>query len=469
MKTQRARGIALTLALLLLAASARASDLSVDVTARRARLASLLGARTALILWSAPTRNYSGDVDYEYRQESNLYYLTGIAQEETILVMLPGSDTPDVLFIKPHDPSKEHWFGRVLTPADATARSGVPTVMTIEQFAPFIDGLLSRGVVSRLALLLPPPDADRAPAAPTREEDFAKHAADAHPGLPAVDATPMLTSLRLVKTAYEQQLLVKCLQISSDAQKVGMRTARPDAFEYQVKAAIEGTYRGLGAASWAYPSIVGSGPNATILHYPDDDRQMKAGELLLVDAAANYQYIAGDITRTYPVGGTFTPAQKDIYAIVLAAQDAGTEVARAGNTLATIHNKTVDVIKAGLLRLGLITDTKGDQYKIWYTHGASHFIGVDVHDVGERGAVLEPGMAFTIEPGIYIRQSALDTLPETPDNAAFIAAVQPAVRKYLDIGVRVEDSFLLETGGPRRLSASVPRTIEDIEAFMRKR
>lgn len=470
MTPKRARILTAAVALLLFATSARASDLSVDVAARRARLASLLGARTALILWSAPSRNYSGDVDYEYRQESNLYYLTGIAQEETILVMSPGTDTPEVLFIKPRDPSKEHWFGRVLSPEEATSRSGIRTVRTIDQFAPFVETLLAHGGVSRVALLLPPAAADAPPAAPlTREQGFAKDEQAHHPGLESIDASPMLAGLRMIKTPYEQQLLIKCLEISSDAQKVGMQTARPNAFEYQVKAAIEGTYRGLGATSWAYPSIVGSGPNATILHYPDDDRQMKAGELLLVDAAANYQYMAGDITRTYPVSGTFTQAQKDIYAIVLSAQDAGLKAARAGSTLGAIHNNTVEVIKAGLLRLGLITDTSGDQYRLWYTHGASHFIGVDVHDVGDRAVMLEPGMAFTIEPGIYIRQSALDALPDSPQNAAFIAAVQPAVRKYLDIGVRVEDSFLLEPSGPRRLSASVPRTIEDIEAFMRKR
>lgn len=470
MTPKRARILTAAVALLLFSTSARASDLSVDVAARRARLASLLGARTALILWSAPSRNYSGDVDYEYRQESNLYYLTGIAQEETILVMSPGTDTPEVLFIKPRDPSKEHWFGRVLSPDEATARSGIRTVRTIDQFTPFVETLLAHGGVSRVALLLPPAAADAPPAAPlTREQAFAKDVQAHHPGLESIDASPMLAGLRVIKTPYEQQLLIKCLEISSDAQKVGMQTARPDAFEYQVKAAIEGTYRGLGATSWAYPSIVGSGPNATILHYPDDDRQMKAGELLLVDAAANYQYMAGDITRTYPVSGTFTQAQKDIYAIVLSAQDAGLKAARAGSTLGAIHNNTVEVIKAGLLRLGLITDTSGDQYRLWYTHGASHFIGVDVHDVGDRAVMLEPGMAFTIEPGIYIRQSALDALPDSPQNAAFIAAVQPAVRKYLDIGVRVEDSFLLEPSGPRRLSASVPRTIGDIEAFMRKR
>ena len=278
----------------------------------------------------------------------------------------------------------------------------------------------------------------------------------------------MLTAERVVKTPYERALLVRSLEISSGAQMIGMRAAGPGAFEYQVKAAIEGAYKSRGADSWAYPSIVGSGPNATILHYPDGDRKMKAGELLLVDAAASVEYMCGDITRTYPVSGRFTAEQKDIYAIVLAAQDAGVAVARTGSSIAAIHARTVEVIKAGFCRLA-ITDTSGDQYRMWYTHGASHYIGVDVHDVGDRNAPFVPGMAFTIEPGIYIRQSALDSLARTPANAALIARIQPAVRKYIDIGVRVEDSFLLEESGPRRLSGSVPRTIDEIETFLRKK
>jgi Xaa-Pro aminopeptidase len=248
-----------------------------------------------------------------------------------------------------------------------------------------------------------------------------------------------------------------------------MRSARPGAFEYEVKAAIEAVFRGRGAVSWSYPSIVGSGPNATVLHYPGSDRQMQAGELLLVDAAANYQYMSGDITRTYPVSGVFSPLHKDVYQIVLQAQDEGIAAAAKGASLQAIHDRTVDVVKAGLLKLGLITDTQGDQYRMWYTHGSSHYIGVDVHDVGDRTRPVVPGMAFTIEPGIYIRQSALDALPPTPENAALIARIGPAVKKYQDIGVRIEDSFLMEETGLRRLSAAVPRTVDEIEALMRPR
>jgi Xaa-Pro aminopeptidase len=177
--------------------------------------------------------------------------------------------------------------------------------------------------------------------------------------------------------------------------------------------------------------------------------------------------MSGDITRTYPVDGTFTDAQKDLYRLVLQSQEAGIAAAKPGASLQDVHARTVEVMKAGLLKLGLITDTAGDHYKLWYTHGATHFIGIDVHDVGNRAAPLRPGMVFTIEPGVYIRQSALDALPRTTENLTFIEKVQPAVRKYADSGVRIEDSFLLEETGLRNLSSAVPRTIDEIEAFFR--
>jgi Xaa-Pro aminopeptidase len=256
-------------------------------------------------------------------------------------------------------------------------------------------------------------------------------------------------------------------RISSDAHMAGMRAARPGAWEYEVEAAIEYVYKKNGAFDWAYPSIVGSGPNATILHYNASSRQMKDGDLLLVDAAANYRYITVDITRTYPVNGRFTPAQRDLYNLVFQAQEEAQKVARPGVIIRDVHQKTVDVIKQGLLKLGLITDTSGDQYRIWYTHGSNHWIGMDVHDVGDYMRPLEPGMTFVIEPGLYIRESALDNLPKTAENALFIEKVRPAVQKYKDIGVRVEDSFVLTETGLRNLSARVPRTVDDIEAFMR--
>jgi Xaa-Pro aminopeptidase len=246
-----------------------------------------------------------------------------------------------------------------------------------------------------------------------------------------------------------------------------MRATHPGVFEYEVKAAIEAVHRARGAVSWAYPSIVGSGPNTTTLHYPSATRKMESGDLVLVDAAANYGYQATDITRTYPVNGKFTAVQREIYDLVLKTQAECIKAATPGATLATIHEKAVDVLKDGLLKLGLITDTSGNQYRMWFTHGTSHFVGIDVHDVGARTQVLAPGMTFTIEPGVYIRQSVIDELPRTPENVALIEKIQPAVTRYKDIGVRVEDSFVMDATGARSLTSGVPKSIDDIEALMR--
>jgi Xaa-Pro aminopeptidase len=470
-----------------IASSARASELSDDLKARRARVMEKLGPDAIAILWSAPSARYSLDVDYEYRQDSNLYYLTGITQEETVLVLMPGNESMrEILFVWDRNPLREHWTGHRLTHEEATERSGIATVFDSSQFEAFVAAMLERRGFApvdgkqaakffdalaagrgRVALTLDTGRSVDAPLTPSLE--FARKIRDRFVGFQVSDATPILTSLRLVKTLYERKVLVTSLEISSDAQMAGMRTARADAYEYEVVAAIEGVHRSRGAVSWSYPTIAGSGPNATVLHYHGGERQMHTGDLILVDAAANYQYASGDITRTYPVSGAFTPLQRDIYQIVLQAQDEGMKVAKAGSSLEDIHKKTVEIVKEALLKLGLITDSSGDQYKMWYTHGSTHYIGLDVHDVGDRRTPLVPGMAFVIEPGIYIRQGALDALPRTPENNALIEKIQPAVKKYADIGVRVEDSFLLEETGLRRLSASVPRTIEEIEAFLQKR
>ena len=467
-----------------LAGAAAASELSDDLRARRARVMERLGPDTILILWSAPVQRYSLDIDYEYRQDSNLYYLTGLAQEGTMLVLMPGNvERRDVLFIKDKDPAQEHWRGRTLTTDEARARTGIETVLVNSQFEAFVAGMLGRqasaAVTARdAARFFDAVSADRAHLALVYDTgsaaepvpapmQFANKMRARFSGFTTTNVATVFDDLRTVKTPYERKVLAKSLEISSDAQMAGMRAARPGVYEYEVKASIEAVHRGRGAVSWSYPSIVGSGPNATILHYPDSDRQLQDGDLLLVDAACNFGYMAGDITRTYPVNGRFSPAQKDVYRVVLQAQEDGQKAAgRSGATLQDIHAATVEVIKSGLLKLGLITDAHSDQYRLWYTHGASHYIGIDVHDVGNRARAIQPGMAFTIEPGIYIRQAALDAMPRTPDNIAFIERVQAAVRRYADIGVRIEDSYLVEDQGIVNLSAAVPKTIDAVEAFL---
>jgi Xaa-Pro aminopeptidase len=469
--------------LLLAPALASGGPLQDDLAARRTRAMEKLGAEALAVFWSAPTRVYSLDVDYEYRQDSNLLYLTGMDQEETILVLMPGNATrKEILFIRDADPRREHWVGHSLTPAEATAQSGIKTVMRLGEFEPFIASMLSRRAPdgstaeyarffealaagrARVALMLERQASLDEPTGPVTS--FAAKLRERFFGFTIQDATPIVHGLRQVKTPYEQEVLRKSVAISSDAHRAGMKAAAPGKFEYEVEAAIEEVYLRSGAMSWGYPSIVGSGPNATILHYGKSSRKMEAGDLLLVDAAANYQGLTGDITRTYPVTGTFSREQRDLYGIVLAAQEAGMRAVRSGVETSAVQAACDEVLRAGLLKLGLVTEPTGTQFKIWSTHGVLHYIGMDVHDVSTR-RVLESGMAFVIEPGIYIREAALDNLPKTAENAAFIAKVRPLVQKYRDLGVRVEDSFLLTETGLERLSNRVPRTIDEIEQFMR--
>ena len=489
--TARAAARRLVLACLVLAAvlghpaAGRASAFSDDLAARRARVMEALGPDTMLVLWSAPPRTYSRDIDYPYRQDSNLYYLTGLDQEDTVLVLMPGNRTHrELLFLSDRDLAAEHWRGRRLDSAAAAERSGVRTVLSRTRFDAFVSAVLTRHAfdlvderdaerffdalrdgLAKVALVT---DGDTPPP-PTPARDFARAIRDRYDGLSVVDASLTLDRARLIKTPYERARLAKSVAISVDAQLAGMRATHPGAYEYQVKAAVDAAHRAFGADGEAYPSIVGSGPNATILHYPEDDRQMRAGELLLVDAGASYEYLAADLTRTYPVSGTFTEPQKDLYRVVLKAWDEGVSVAKANGSLSDIHEKTVSVIKAGLLALGLITDAAGDQYKMWYTHGASHYLGVDVHDPGDRTVPLAAGMAFTIEPGLYIRPEVLDTLPDTAENIALVETIRPAVTRYGGVGIRIEDSFLVDEDGLHNLSAALPRTIEDIERLMSAR
>ena len=474
------------LVLALPAIDARAGVLQDDLKARRARAMDRLGPDALAVFWSAPPRVYSTDVNYEYRQESNLLYLTGIDQEDTILVLMPGNETrKEILFVRETDARREHWNGHSLTPDEATAASGIQTVMTANQFEPFIAAMFSKRASSgspteyarffqaltdggaKLALLLEPVTDLSQP--PGLGAQFASRLRERFFGFTVQDASPVLAELRQIKTAYEQTVLRRSVKISSDAHKAGMLAAREGRFEYEVEAAIEAVYLQNGAMSWGYPSIVGSGPNATILHYEKSSRRIEPGDLLLVDAAANYQGLTGDITRTYPVDGKFSREQRDIYDIVYAAQQAGEKAAKAGGQARDIQAACDEVLRAGLVRLGLVTDPSGMQFKMWATHGVTHWIGMDVHDVGVPRRPLDAGMAFTIEPGIYIREAALNDLPKTPENAAFIEKVRPVVARYKNIGVRIEDSYLLTAEGLERLSKSVPRTVDEIETFLKKR
>jgi len=474
-----------------------AVEYRADLAARRAKLMATLGPDAVLVAWSAPVRVYSTDVDYEYRQDSNLLYLAGIEQEETILVLVPGAATKkEILFTREADPRREHWNGHTLTSAEVTAGSGIAAVYPLSAFQPFIDGLLSgagfqqsaeeaaaefgpffdavKAGKARLGVLErfggqggrgAAPAATWTPAAGSRAA-WALGLQQKHTGVTAMSALQLVTTQRQAKTRYEEKVLRRSVEISAEAHIEGMKAARPGRWEYEVEAAIEYWYMKNGAMSWGYPSIVGSGPNATVLHYGKSTRQMRDGDLLLVDAAANFQGLTGDITRTYPVNGKFSREQRAIYELVLRAQEAGIAAAKMGGTTQAITQACRAVFAEGLLALGLITEStpgpaQNAQVSRWFTHGPVHGIGIDVHD--PLGPTLVEGSAFVIEPGVYIREAALNEMPDTPENRTFIEAVRPAVARYKDIGVRIEDSFIMTAGGLVTLSSKAPKTVADIE------
>lgn len=480
-------GTAAVFSFLIFAGSALAGELQDDMIARRARVMASLGPEALFIHTSAPEKVYSRDVEYEYRQDSNLLYLTGVNQPETTLVLMPGNKTKKaILFVRDPDPRWEHRNGHRLTKDEARAQSGIETVMLASELDGFLAQLANRQSTgprwaeytgehdaffealgagrARLALVLGPRPGPNAPLTPALE--LAEKLRLRFVGALVTDATTIVHSLRQVKTPYERRVLQASTDISSEAHRAAMRAAKPGKYEYEIEAALEEVYQRRGAWSWGYPSIVGSGPNATILHYNESRRQARDGELVLVDAAANYQGYTADITRAWPVNGRYSREQAELYRLVLAAQEAGMQAARAGNRTRDVENAAAEVAKAGLLKLGLITDAKGDQFRTWYTHGVCHFIGMDVHDEGDYERPIEPGFTFVIEPGLYIREQALDQLPDTPEMKAFAEKVRPVVRKYKDIGVRVEDSFLVSETGLVRLSKDTPRSVEEIEAWM---
>jgi Xaa-Pro aminopeptidase len=468
-----------------------------ELRARRERVAGKIGPTSLLIMFSGEPRVYTNDVDYEFRQENNLYYLTNLKQEGATFVMLPGSGTGprEILFLPRRNPAAETWTGHMYSPEEARQISGVNEIWEAKEFEPFM-----RAVRTRRAYR-PPTDAvllsnAGAQAAPSgldslfasmaqneatlylllpggensreyrQEQEFAANWAKSAAGLNVRTAWAIFAEMRMRKSPYELSMMQHAVDISIEGHERAQAVASRAQWEYEVEAELDYTFKRRNADNWGYPNIVGCGPNATTLHYEESQGRVHQGDLLLMDAAAEYEHYSADVTRTFPVNGKFNPAQGEVYNIVLAAQEAAFRAIRPGKSLPDVHNAAVEVVKDGLFRLGLITDKSGDQYRVWFMHGTSHYLGMNVHDVNVRGANLDAGMVFTVEPGIYIRPDALDYLPKTPENEKFIAAVRPAFEKYKGIGVRIEDDVVVTADGYRNLSAALPRTIPDIEAFI---
>jgi len=461
-----------------------------DLRNRRAAVMTSLGDDSALVLWSAPKRVYSTDTDYEYRQESNLLYLTGLEDEQVTLVLVPGATgAREFLFVRARDPFFELWNGSIPSAEEVISQTGITQVFPqrgTEAFDAFIRGLMGgpsgdaaepaetagrRAAPSpgpfRLMLLDNParPSADPAAA---RQLAWANGIVATRAGTTLAGAAPVLERQRRVKTPYEQRVMRRSVEIAAEAHIEGMKVTRPGRWEYEVEAAIEHWFLKSGAMSWAYPSIVGSGPNATILHYMKSTRQMQSGDLLLVDAGASFQGLAGDITRTWPVNGRFSSDQRVIYDMVLEALDAGIAAARPGGTVDEINRAVRVVLGRGLLRAGLVTDPEAStgrsaQIDLWFPHSPYHGIGMDVH---ESLGTLEPGVAFTVEPGIYVRPDTLDRLAQNPQQAALAKALRPAVERFRHMGIRIEETVLMTTTGPEILSSKVPKQAVDVERLV---
>ncbi len=482
-------------------------DRVADLTNRRRAAMEQIGEKGILILYAAEPRNYAGDVDWPFRQENDFFYLTAIPQPGSALVLIPGGGKiREILFMPPSNPAQENWTGHILTPDEGRKISGIQEVWDARLLDGFLSSLIpparaiveaeaaqagrgGRGGGRRGGAEAPPAmpmdvsatfastienvtkgDAQifmisrGRPAEYHREIEFTGKLTAA--GLTVKDATPMFGALRRVKSQRETEILQHAVDITAEAFQRVYALGVPGTWEYELQAQFEFTFLRRNA-HWGYPCIVASGVNATTLHYETNKDRMKAGDLLLMDDAAEFDGYSVDVTRTVPVSGKYSKEQAEIYRLVWEAQQAGIKMALPGHTSSggptSVQGAANEVFKQGLFKMGLITDANSEQQvRIWFNHGISHGIGLNVHDPG--GRELEPGMAITVEPGIYIRPDALDNLPKTPENEKFIEAVRPAFEKYKGIGVRIEDDVLVTAGEPKVISAGIPSKLEDVEA-----
>ena len=283
------------------------------------------------------------------------------------------------------------------------------------------------------------------------------------------NASRIFAGLRLRKSPMEVAYIQHAIDITAEAIERSWVAAADARWEYEIKGLVLYIFQLRNADHWGYPPIIGCGPNATTLHYEGSDGAIKQGDLVLMDIGAEYEHYSADVTRTFPVSGKFTPAQAEIYQIVYDAQDAGAKAALPGKYMSDVDRAATEVIKEGLMKLGLITDRGSRQYRVWFNHNTSHWLGMNVHDVGPGSAKLEPGMVFTNEPGIYIRADALDHMPSgwlTADWEEFRRAVRPAFEKHKNTGVRIEDDLLVTPTGVEWLTKAIPRKLSEVEDFI---
>lgn len=429
-----------------------------EFASRRKALSEHMADNSIAIVPAAPERVRNRDVLHPYRQDSDFYYLTGFDEPEAVLVLIPGREHGEsVLFCKERNPEKELWDGFLTGPEGAIEKFGFDDAFPIAD----IDDILP-GMIEGRSRVYYPLGKDKAFDSQVMEwvkTIRSKVRTGAHPPGEFVALEHSLHDLRLYKSAAEIKVMAKAGEISAEAHCRAMKRAKQGGFEYNLEAELIHTFMSHGARSTAYPSIVGSGTNGCILHYIENSAPLKDGDLVLIDAGCELENYASDITRTFPVNGRFSDPQKALYEVVLAAQYAAIDAVKPGNHWNHPHEAALKVLTQGLLDLGLLQGSleealEQEAYKPFFMHRTGHWLGLDVHDVGDYRVgdawrVLEPGMVLTVEPGLYV----------APDNTN----VDP---KWRGIGIRIEDDVVVTKDGCRNLSEGAPKTIAEIEAFM---
>jgi len=428
---------------------------------RRRQLMQMMGPGSVAILPAAPEVVRNRDVHYPYRPDSDFYYLTGFSEPEAIAVLIPGRRQAEyVLFCRERDEKRERWDGPRAGQEKAVQEFGADDSFPIADCEEILPGLLE--ACTRVFYAMGSnPDLDKR-LADWVNQIRGKARTGVHGPVEFIALDHYLHEMRLYKSAAEVQRMRQAAKITSAAHVRLMQTCRPGMHEYELEAEFIHECATRGARFQAYPSIVGGGGNACVLHYVDNRDELKDGDLVLVDAGCEYGYYASDITRTFPVNGRFNPAQRAIYELVLAAQEAAIAKVKPGNHWNDPHDAAVRVITKGLIDLGLLKGTpthviKEQAYAKFYMHRTGHWLGMDVHDVGDYkvdGAwrELEPGMTLTVEPGIYIP-----------------AGMRGVPKKFWNIGIRIEDDVLVTADGHEVLTRDAPKAVAEIEALMERR
>lgn len=431
----------------------------MDFAKRRATLMEKI-TDGVLVLAAPPERRRSNDTFYPYRPGSDLWYLSGFEEPEAVLVLAPNHPEHQfVMFVRPRDREREIWDGFRFGPEGAVANFGADAAYPIAELEDRLPDLL-RDQEKLYFSLGSSPRTEKALKSATRALSASRKKPDRAPHI-IQNPRPIIHEMRRVKDGAEIERMGEAARISAAAHVAAMRATRPGVTEFEIQAKIEHVFRQHGASGPAYTSIVAAGANACCLHYVENKDTLVDGELLLVDAGAEYQMYAGDITRTWPVGAAFSGPQRDIYQAVLDVELAAIEDARPGISNHEMQKRAIRRLTQAMVDLGLLCgDIDGlieqETYKRFYMHGIGHYLGIDVHDVGtyfvddDEGLAFEPGVVSTIEPGLYIPADDHD-VPE----------------HFRGIGVRIEDDVVITNGAPRILTADVPKAIDEIEALRR--